>query len=142
MKEKKIKGTISKTFYDCDRCHTQQPAFYLMMNHGDALWIQCRKCGKHAAPYIPNLPLEEQPATNYRGKIHVTKKLESKSFDKAFDILAKQSPPKIRVIKEDYDYDNTSWKRPYYPDSPIFSYNWKTFSPITKTNQIAAHTLL
>jgi hypothetical protein len=136
----------STKYHRCGRCKNFAPAYYTLSYLTKGLWVMCPKCGNNAAPYVPDLDLPYKPSKHYLKHHKETSATTPQSFDKAIGILSKQPIKTLPKPHDNDDYDNYSYgrpaKRPYYPDSPTFSYDWKTFSPVTKANRIAAHTLL
>jgi len=49
----------------CDRCGTSSTGYYTLSSLTKGMYIQCTKCGNHAAPYTPGLKLLWKPSKTF-----------------------------------------------------------------------------
>ncbi len=49
----------------CDRCGASAPGYYTLSSKTKGLYIQCPKCGNHAAPYKSGLKLAWKPSKSF-----------------------------------------------------------------------------
>lgn len=49
----------------CDRCSEKAPGYYTLSSKTKGLYVQCPKCGNHAAPYKPGLKLPWKPSKSF-----------------------------------------------------------------------------
>jgi ribonuclease HI len=49
----------------CDRCGTPSSGYYTLSSLTKGMYVQCVKCGNHAAPYAPGLKLRWKPSKTF-----------------------------------------------------------------------------
>ena len=88
----------------CDRCGEKAPGYYTLSSKTKGLYVQCQKCGNHAAPYEPGLKLQWKPSKSFIKEVgreeamRIAQEMEEKGAD-AIPLITKVPTAKMPVSR-------------------------------------------